>query len=176
MQTILLDHAHRYSKWEVKDLYKLIHQAAMGSEHAITDEAGARNWLYQEIAHLKNDVDEPLIDPISPDQQIVRVHLRPFLSHQLQPEQLLQAFIGTPRAVRQSREKLIEYASIAIQLAQEEKIPFKESQISEYFEQMRAKHFPAIHHSDKYEKFYRPAYRVIARELLPDEIIEAGYP
>jgi len=176
MQTILLTHAKRYSKWEVKDLYKLIHQAAMGSEHAITDEAGARNWLYQEIAHLKNGVDEPLIDPISPDQQIVRVHLRPFLSHQLQPEQLLQAFIGTARTVRQSREKLIEYASIAIQLAREGKIQFEESQAAEYFEKMRAIHFPAIHHSDKYERNYHPAYRVIARDLLPNEIIKAGYP
>jgi len=175
MQAILLDHAQRYSEWEVNDLYKLIHQAAMGSEHAITNEAGARNWLYQEIAHLQNGVDEPLIDPISPDQKIVRVHLRPFLSHQLQPEQLLQAFIGTARAVRQSRENLLEYASIGIQLAQEEKIPFEESQVAEYFEEMRAKHFPAIHHSDRYEKFYHPAYRVIARDLLPDEIIKASY-
>jgi hypothetical protein len=172
MESILIDHAQRYPEWEVKDLYKLIHQAVMGSEHAVIDEAGARNWLSQEITHLEYAPDEPLLDPISPDQQIVRVHLRPFVAHQLQTEPLLQAFIGTARAFRPSTEKLIEYAACAIQLARERKLPFKESQVSEYFDQMRTAQFPATNHSNKYEKFYHPAYRVVAWNLLPKEITE----
>ena len=146
----------------------------MGSEHAVTDETGARDWLIQELTHLENGPNKSLIDPISPDSQIVRVHLRSFASHQFKTELLLQAFIRTARVFSPSIEKLIEYASIAIQLAREEKLPFKESQLHEYFDQMSVAQFPAAHHSKRYEKLYHPVYRVVARELLPKEFIEAG--
>ena len=174
MQTILIDHTRRYPEWEIEDLYKLIHQAAMGSEHAVTDEIGARNWLLQELTHLEHGLNEALIDPISPDSQIVRVHLRPFASQQFKAEPLLQAFIRTARAISPSKERLIEYASIATQLAREGQLPFKDAHMHAYFDQMRVAQFPAAHHSNRYEKLYHPAYRVVARELLPKEFIEAG--
>ena len=77
MNKILQDHLARYPKMQARDVYKLLHQAAMGSEHAVTDIASARAWLERELAEIGPGPAEPLVDPISPDGQIARIHLRP---------------------------------------------------------------------------------------------------
>jgi hypothetical protein len=174
VRSILIRHARRYSEWDVDDLYKLIHQAAMGSGHALTDESGVRDWLMQELAHLGSGPDESLIDPISPDGRIVRVHLRPFAMLHLQEEPLLQAFIRTAKAVSSSTERLTEYATVAVQLAEEGQFPFSGSRLIGHLARMRDNGFPAIHHSARYEQLYQPAYRVVAEEQLPKEIIAAA--
>lgn len=171
MRSILEHHARRYPHWAIADLYKLIHQAATGSEHAVSDEAQARSWLKRELAQLGPGQDEPLLDPISPDGRIVRLHLRPFARRRLDPEALLQAFILTASAFPPSADRLLDYAAVAGQLAQEGLLPFSAEQISRYFSDWQADGFPAVHHSWRYTQDYQPAYRVVARELLPSEIV-----
>jgi hypothetical protein len=67
----------------------------LGSEHAVTNEAAARDWLEREIAGLGPGPEEPLIDVIACDGRIARVHLRPFLAGGGDPEALLRAFVRT---------------------------------------------------------------------------------
>jgi hypothetical protein len=174
MRSILIEHARRYPQWRLDDLYKLIHQAAMGTEHIMGDEAFLRDWLVHEFAHLGPGRDESLVDPISPDGRIVRVHLRPFMKLQLQEEPLLQAFIRTAEEVMPSRIQLAEYAASAIQVAEEGKLPFSSDRVTSYMEDKRARDYPAVHHSVRYKRLYKPAYRVVASDLLPEEIITAG--
>jgi hypothetical protein len=174
MRSILIEHARRYPQWTMDDLYKLIHQAAMGSEHIMGDEAVLRDWLVQELAHLDPGRDESLVDPISPDGRIVRVHLCPFTNLQLQEEPLLQAFIRTAEEVIPSSMQLAEYAASAIQIAKEGKLPFSSAQVTSYMEDMRARDYPAVHHSVRYKQLYKPAYRVVSSDLLPKEIIAAA--
>jgi hypothetical protein len=174
LRTILIDHVRRYPQWTINDLYKLIHQAAMGSEHGMSNEAGMRDWLLQELAHLGPGPDEPLVDPISPGGRIVRIHLRPFKILQLQPEPLLQSFIRTAREVSPSTERLSEYAAVAIHLIEEGMLPFSVGLFANYMADMRLSSFPAVHHSAQYEQLYQPAYRVVSRDLVPNEIIAAA--
>jgi hypothetical protein len=174
MRTILIDHMRRYPDWAVDDLYKLIHQAAMGPEHALTDESAVRDWLTQELTHLVPGPDESLIDPVSPNGRIVRVHLRPFAKLRLQEEALLQAFIQTAKEVHPSTDRLAEYATVATELAEEGILPFTSGQITPYLAKLRESGFPAVHHSATYEHLYRPAYRVVTLELIPNEIIAAS--
>jgi hypothetical protein len=176
MRSILNEHAHRYPQWEVDDLYKLIHQAAMGSEHGMRDETSLRDWLLQELAQLGPGPGEPLVDPISPDGRIVRVHLRPFTILQSPLEPLLQAFIRTSREVSPSIEHLEEYAADAILLAGEGMLPFSRGLVVTFMAGMRARNFPAVHHSARYRQLYQPAYRVVLRDLLPKEVIAAADP
>jgi hypothetical protein len=174
MRSILIDHARRYPEWAVDDLYKLIHQAAMGSKHALTDESVARESLLQELAHLDRGPDEPLVDPISPDGRVVRVHLRPFSMLRLRQESLLLAFIRTPKEVPPSVDSFGGYAAAAAQLAQEGRLAFTDSRLAAYLSEMQASGFPAVHHSQGYARLYRPAYRVVAWDLLPEEIMAAA--
>jgi hypothetical protein len=174
MQAILIDHARRYPGWTLDDVYKLIHQVAMGSEHAGIDESKARMLLGRELAQLGPGPDEPLIDPISPDGRIVRVHLRPFARLLLPQASLLDAFLRTAREVPPSTERLARYIEAVIQLAEEGKLSFACTEARTFMAEMQAGGFQAIHHSREYVHRYRPAYRVLAREVLPNEILSAG--
>jgi hypothetical protein len=145
----------------------------MGSEHMISNESLVRDRLMQEFAHLGPGRDEVLVDAISPDGQIVRVHLRPFTLLQFQKELLLQAFIRTAKEIPPSTERLAEYVAVAIQLDEEGMLPFSGGLVTKYLAKMRASGFPAVHHSVKYEQLYQPAYRVVSRDLLPKEIVAA---
>jgi hypothetical protein len=174
MRSLLLDHARRYPAWELTDLYKLLHQAAMGAEHALTNEAGVREWLTRELAELSTavaDADEPLLDPLSPDGQLVRVHLRPFARRGLEPEPLLQAFFRTAREIKPAPERLTASAELAVQLAQEGLLPFEADALTTFFAERLAQGFPAYHHSAAFRQHYQPAYRVVARALLPKELL-----
>lgn len=171
MRFIITDHAHRYPRWTLADLYKLIHQAALGSEHALANEPQARDWLMRELAQLGPGLNEPLLDPISPDGRIVRLHLRPFAQLQLDAEGLVRAFILTAQTFSRDTQRLREYAALANQLAHEGVLPFSPQQVSRYMAKAQALDFPAIHHSVRYREDYHPAYRVVAREMLPPEIV-----
>ncbi|NLN39584.1 MAG: hypothetical protein GX155_08300 [Smithella sp.] len=174
MKKILIEHAGRYPQWEPADLYKLIYQAAMGPGHALTDEGPARDILLREIAKLGSGPDEPLIESISPDGRVVRVHLRPFTRRGLAQELLLQAFIVTGRTFRTSQEKLFEYAGQAAAAAREDKIFIEQERLSTFFSQIRESQFPSVRHSDEYRRLYRPAYRVVTAGLLPAEIVNSA--
>lgn len=124
MNEIFLDHLHRYPCMTLEDVYKLIHQAAMGSAHAIKDIVSARAWRSQEISTLGEGPTELLIDPIASDGRIVRIHLRPFVDRKLDPESLILAFVLTAKEFAGSTEPLREYADVAIKLAEEQRFPF----------------------------------------------------
>jgi hypothetical protein len=172
MRATLLDHAARYPKWEPDDIYKLVYQAAMGSEHAVSDERAARAWLLRELDEMGPGPDEPLIDPISPDGSIVRVHLRPFASMGLDAEILLAAFLRTAREFRGSAESIEVGFAEAAGLARDGLFAFDEADVGRFFARMKAAGFPAVRHSAVFRAEYHPAYRVVACAFLPRGLLE----
>ncbi|MDD5263786.1 MAG: DUF4111 domain-containing protein [Candidatus Bipolaricaulis sp.] len=166
MRSILIEHARRYPRWQLADLYKLVHQSAMGSEHAVADEAHARARLTREMAEMGPGPSEPLIDPISPNAEVVRVHLRPYRREGFDPDLLLNAFVQTARQLRGSPERIEAGLAEAVQLARDGSIAFAEVDIAAVSARMRESGFPAVHHSDIYVVEYRPAYRVVSRATM----------
>jgi hypothetical protein len=82
---------------EIQDLYKLAYQAALGAEHATANLDTNHNYLMQELSGLVEGPAEPPVDPISPDERILRVHLRPFIQVGGNPIKLSQAFYASSR-------------------------------------------------------------------------------
>ena len=160
----------RYPLSEMDDLYKLCHQAALGSEHALKNLQAARSWLNQELDEIASapsgSFDEPLVEVISPRNQIVRVNLRPFLRAGGDPDNLFQAFVNTASRQWGNTALLQRYWKSIIELAGQGEIPFQPGHLSEYIVKMAACGFPATHHSQTYRQAYRPSYRVIAAEFL----------
>jgi len=171
LRRVLLSHSRRYPLWKVEDLYKLIHQAAMGSEHAVSDEAGAREWLREEIRNLGPGPEEPLVDLISPGGEVARVHLRPFVRTRRKLEVLLHAFLRTASEFSGSMDRLEAFGRQADEIAAEGALSFNEQEVKAYLEKMKEKSFPAVHHSAVFAIEYRPAYRVVASAFLPVELI-----
>ena len=155
--SILLNHQKRYSAMQAQDAYKLVHQAACGPAHAVTDPEAARAWLEKEVQGLHDPYPEPAIDTISPDGALVRVHLAPYLAAGGSIERLLAAFITTSREFPQDLSLLQAYLDTALQL-----FPGLESLL----ETLTPQGYPAVHHSEAYRAAYKPAYRVVLNLLL----------
>ncbi len=168
-EVLIRAHLARYPRMEPIDLYKLLHQAVLGSEHAISDAASVRDWLESELATMGTGPAEPMIDSLRADGRIVRIHLRPFAAAGGDSEALLQAFIGTA-AVEGSRGELSRALEVAIGLARARALPWSDSAVSGLFSRLAAQGYPAVHHSVAFREHYRPAYRVVAGQLLRDVV------
>jgi len=166
---ILTSHLARTPAMQAQDIYKLLHQAALGSGHAVRDEQAACDGLERELVEMGAGPDDPLFDLISPDGQILRVHLRPYLWAGKNPEALLKAFIRTSTGWRGSPETLKEYGASAVCWAGAGTGSIQPDELRTFFDKMEAQGFPAVHHSEGYARLYRPAYRVVAREYLEEK-------
>lgn len=162
IEPVLQSHLNRYPAMQMQDLYKLIHQAALGSEHAVSDPESARNWLNRELVEMGEGPMEPLVDSISADGEIVRIHLRPFVVARRDLDILLEAFIGTANEYRGDVHLLEGYWQTAMALAR-----FPSVEMDKFIRSMKENNYPAVHHSPIYEKLYHPAYRIVARAFCP---------
>lgn len=135
----------------------------MGSEHAVSDPESAQNWLVRELTEMGEGVLEPLIDPISADGEIVRIHLRPYVAAGHVPDLLLDAFIRTANEYRGDVHLLERFWQAAVNLEY-----FSAAKMEEFIRSMKTQNYPAVHHSPEYERLYHPAYRVVARAFCPE--------
>ena len=166
---ILRSHLTRYPDMQIQDVYKLVHQAAMGSEHAVTDPGTARKWIERELAEMCERPSEPLVDPLSPDGEIVRVHLRPYVLLGASIEELVEAFLCTANEYHGDIVLLEHYWKIAANTGN-----FLLADMEHFIQPMKANYYPAAHHSPEYTRAYHPAYRVISKRYCPWLIKLAG--
>ncbi len=164
---LLGQHLRRYPRLQLDDIYKLLHQAALGAEHATSDRATVLAALESECAALHGELDEPLVDCIAPDGRLARVHLRPYLAQRQDIAALADAFVRTPGVCPASPERLRKFCACLGDLAEAGGIPFARAQVSAWFDDIAGRGYPAVHHSAAFRDAYRPAYRVVAVELLP---------
>ena len=163
---LLSAHLARYPAMQLDDIYKLLHQAALGPGHAVDNPAAARQRLDQELAALGEAPAEPLQDIISPDGRLGRVHLRSYLATGGNPDALHRAFVETANSYPASPDKLAKFCGCLGDLAAAGGIPFARENVLAYFEKIARDGYPAIHHSEAFRSAYRPAYRVVAIDYL----------
>jgi len=162
-------HADRYPGLQVEDLYKLLHQSVAGPAHAIEDPEMAGQWLEREWSSLANPLDaEELFEPLSSDGHLVRVNLRPWRAAGNSPAPVLDAFVQTagtlPPDTVNIRTELDALAACSDRLA--DGLSLAASEIHTFFRDRAREGYPAIHHSETYEREYRPAYRIVIRSYL----------
>lgn len=159
-----------HPKMKEGDLYKMLHQAAMGSEHAVKNPASAEEWMKREINNLDLSINENLVDTLSANGNIVRINLRPYLKLGYNPDSLVKKFILTANEYSGNLDTLKRYISIARRMIKRNQLPLDLDKFNRLTSEMEPKNFPAIHHSKTYEEIYKPAYRVIASKYLTDLI------
>jgi hypothetical protein len=164
---IINEHLTRYPVMQLEDLYKLAHQACLGSEHAVASWDYAQQRLQQELVQMGDGPAEPLVDPITADGRIVRVHLRPLVAGGGDVDQLLDAFIRTAAEYAGTPADLENYATEVEAIAATGAFPFQPADVGIYWQRLEVLGYPAVHHSAVYRTAYQPAYRVIAAEFLP---------
>jgi hypothetical protein len=152
---------------ELPDLYKLLFQATMGSEHATGDRAMADEWMRREVAGLGPGPAEPLVDTLGAPGRFARIHLRPFIARRGIVDSLEAAFVSTGRVAPADTAALGCAMAVANRLARQDSLPWKAGRVSAYLAGRAAAGYPAGDHSAAFERLYHPAYRVVARVLLP---------
>ena len=157
---LLSAHLERYPAMQLDDIYKLLHQAALGPGHAVGNPVAARKRLEQEIQALGDGSNEPQQDIISPDGRLGRVHLRAYLDAGGNPDALHRAFVETANTYPASPDKLAKFCGCLGDLAAAGGIPFAQDKVIAYFEKISQGGYPAIHHSEAFRLAYQPAYRV----------------
>jgi hypothetical protein len=126
---LLAHHFRRYPRMELVDVYKLLHQAAMGPGHAIDDLKSVRDKLEAEVAQLGEGPDDPIADPISPDGKLARVHLRPYLAAGHSARFLVDAFVQTGHSRPEAPERLEKFCACLGDLAATGGIPFPRDEV-----------------------------------------------
>jgi len=164
---LLGEHLARYPAMQVADVYKLLHQAALGPAHAVTG-ADALARLEAEAAARSGRVDGPLAEVISPDGRLARVHLDACRAKGLPLDELARAFAQTAATYAGSPEKLAKFCGCLGDLADAGGLPFARAEVEAYMNARQAEGWPVVHHSDAYRAAYAPAYRVVDVTLLPD--------
>ncbi|MEO6068452.1 MAG: hypothetical protein ABIQ41_10800 [Gemmatimonadales bacterium] len=167
LRRIILDQVARHPHLEPRDLYKLLNQAAMGSEHAVEDTISVRLWMNRELETMGEGPAEPLVDTIAPGGRVVLVHLRPWIAAGRSTDSLLAAFVRTATVIRPDTLLLGRYLATADTLVRAGGLPFGAAAWRDMVQGLRRAGYPAVHHSDGFMRTYRPAYRVIAGTLLP---------
>lgn len=164
---LLSSHLARYPAMELLDIYKLLHQAALGNSHAVTTLASANERLRSETQAMGEGPEEPLWDPISPDGRLGRVHLRPYVAAGFALEALANAHVGTAESCPPAPEKLVKFCGCLGDLASQGILPFDAGEVVGCFAEIAEQGYPAVRHTPTYRTHYRPAYRVVDIELLP---------
>ena len=165
-QSIISYHLDQYPGMEIEDVYKLVFQAAMGSEHAVVDKDQVEHRLKAEVETMMPQPDQSLIDPVSPDQQLIRVNLYPFTTRGGKLNRLADAFIETSRAYQPSVANLITYWEWVVEMAGTDNFAFSPGDLGDYGALQQAQQYPAVHHSPAYRRLHQPAYRVVLRDQI----------
>ena len=147
------------------DAYKLLHQATLGSEHAMPSRAMAEQWLAREIGTLPAGPAEPLVDTLGMGG-FARIHLRPFLAAGGVPDSLLNAFVRTAQEATRDTAQLACALEAVRQMTASGETGWAADSVDRLFAEAQAAGYPAMHHSDAFEAAYHPAYRVVSVTLV----------
>jgi hypothetical protein len=152
---------------QAQDVYKLLYEANFGVEHFLTDTAGVRKYLFDEIASMDTTIHgEQLVERISPTDEIVRINLRPFKQLQLDPEKLVQAMFLSASETKPDTEGFYHDWNEFSALVQYGLLKFPTKDVEEWDARVSAGNLQPVHHSRQYSDSYKPAYRVVRRQLF----------
>lgn len=155
----------------VQDACKWLFQATLGGEHAISDDAGPRQWLAGEWQEAGAPMPgEPEAVPLRPDGSLLRVNIRPYRAAGGDQASLLHAFVQSARQFHADRSAFVapwKLLGERLRKGSIGRITLKDWQALDA--RLRAEGYPAVHHSDDYQKAYHPSYRVVLKEVWQRE-------
>ena len=160
---VLTEHAKRYPLIQPCDAEKLIFQNELGGGHLVADPEQSLLRIRQEHSSVARDPNALLYESIG--NGLVRVNLAALDCQEYPLERLNGDFIASSTLVNGTRAGLISKLSILSSRLCELGFTFTDASLGEYLLQYEKAGYPAVSHSEIYRSAYRPAYRVVLREL-----------
>lgn len=144
----------------------MLFQSVFGIQHILHDEA--ERYLEEELSTLEmqKSSDESLLEKISIDNVMVRVNLRPFKMRGLSSDKLFSAMVTSAEEPKGTQETFLKLWNQFKSLVEADRLKFDKSNLENFDRRVKKENYPPFHHSEQYRKFYRPAYRVVKREVF----------
>ena len=154
-----------YPQLQPEDLLKGLHQSVFGCGHFVDEKA--EDYLRKELETLEPS-EGPEVEPL--DGGFCRVHLRYLEKYGLAPRTLFRLFWLSGIEQTGNAAQMEEKLEILLRMASAQRLPVDYGEVRALVEEWRRAGYPACHHSERFRRAYRPAYRVIRRDyarLLP---------
>ena len=167
VERMIADYPHS----TLQDIYKSFFQDNFGPGHAVPDSAQAAAWLCNELAKVDR-LDVPLYEPTGYKGDYYRVSLAAIASGKVQADALLSAFLRSVRMVQPSEVAawVKEWEQIeGIIATMELSLPNYDADAKAISAMLATGHY-AVHHSRLYNEYYKPHYRIIAKDIFEKEI------
>jgi len=163
---VILNNFRLYPLMDARDVYKLVYQSAMGPGHAVPDPEIVRKWLDYEVNNLEEYDDERMTEELYSESGLVRVNLRPFVRTGGDAGKLCDIFIETANSFKPEAGNIRKLWTYAEELVCQNLIGLSGNDLDTFILDMEKKSFPAAHHSTAYRGKYKPAYRVVFKEMF----------
>ena len=163
---IINEHLDRYPEMEINDLFKLIYQNEYGGGFVGNAEENLRKIRedYDKITNARRRPKVDLYEDIG--NGFLRVNLGALDPAVLPFEKLNEAVVATGQTHRGSRDALREKVREVREHFGEFGFDFEEVTFVLFSSAMEEACYPPIDHSDTYRVLYKPAYRIVKKELL----------
>lgn len=162
---ILTQHALKYPLMEPADAVKLIYQNEFGGGHLISDKEACLNRLKNEYQNVIQKTDIPLLEDIG--NGMARVNLAALDANGLTVEMLNDIFVASSEIVPGTKKSFIVKLDFLEKLTREGIFKFDNYSLKAYLKEYISLGCPPVSHSRIYRDAYKPAYRVICKNMLP---------
>ena len=164
----LLDwHLRCYPLLRAEDVYKLLHQGVFGPGHIIASPDTARRALEAEFVRVRKHCCMQAagrIEPLDPEESIVRVNLEPLRDVPDATDLLLTVLLASASEISGSPGEMCTRLEAALEWCRDE-LPDQHAALSELSGAAAGDDYRPRHHSRVYVTAYRPAYRVVSAGL-----------
>ncbi|NLM24815.1 MAG: hypothetical protein GX208_01675 [Firmicutes bacterium] len=166
MSRYFLEQLKNHPSMKPQDIVKLCYQATFGAEHLLTDLERARQYLYEEFKTTEA-ADSFIYENIS--DLYCRVNIASWKYRGFSQELLFELFSKSAAIIddlQNFKVVMDSYLATAIEVMSTEAY----IELTDYLVEYYAKGIRPVHHSEEYRQAEKPHYRVVRRELLPEEL------
>lgn len=176
-RNLLIKHYNTYPEMQVRDIFKFLYQSTFGCEHLVSNSDGVKEYIEKEFAGISPEA-QATVEEL--DGNYCRVHLS-YLNEGLSADTLAKLFIASAKK-EDGLSSLKEKLDVVREMVAEKLLPFSVEEFESALGAWEDEGYPAIRHSEAFREKYRPAYRVISKDLavfLPlfaklDAMLEKG--
>ena len=153
----------QYPQATLQDVYKSFFQERFGPGHMIPNVENARNYLMSEMEQASEN-SGAYYEPTGSEGKYIRVYLNAVADGKISAEQLLDAFVESANHVAPRADKWSEQWSKIVNVIEKKQLPVAANDELKQLLKTCSEQDEAVHHSEGYEKAYRPHYRIVERK------------
>lgn len=159
----------QYPQATLQDVYKSFFQERFGPGHMIPNVENARNYLMSEMEQASEN-SGAYYEPTGSEGKYIRVYLNAVADGKISAEQLLDAFVESANHVAPRADKWSEQWSKIVNVIEKKQLPVAANDELKQLLKECSEQEEAVHHSEDYEKAYRPHYRIVERNIFEKQL------